>query len=153
MNYPSNGREADVAPQVEKTNVLFLVLSRGPSQYPPMHDAFPCRVSALWMAPQWAEAQPAGSHKLRNVLVLALEKKRKCVYRESLRGGTSDLCVLRIPGLPGVYGELYQKKRGKKMLKLGHWLDGFLRIFTDLFILCFIRRMCAQRTLTQFKLY
>lgn len=79
MNYPFIGRGADVAPQVEKTNVLFLVLSSGPSQYPPIYDAFPCRVSALWMAPQWAEAQRAGLHKLGNVLVLALEKEGMCV--------------------------------------------------------------------------
>lgn len=78
------------------------------------------------MMPSPAGLQPSGwrlsgsrlslqaTRKLGIVLVLDLEKKRGCVYWESLRGGTFDCCVLRIPGLPRVFRELNQntKKKG-----------------------------------------
>lgn len=46
----------------------------GPVNILPSMMPSPAEISALWMAPQWAWAQPTGPHKLGNVLDLALEK-------------------------------------------------------------------------------
>lgn len=97
----------------KKDKRIFPGTQQRPGQYPPIHDAFPCRVAVHWMASQWVEAQPTGPHKLGIVLVLHLEKKMGCVNWESLRGGTSDCCVLRIPGLHTVFGELNQNRKKK----------------------------------------
>lgn len=97
----------------------------GPVNILPSMMPSPAEISALWMAPQWAEAQPTGPRKLGNVLDLALEKIRGNVCIGSLWGEEplTGVCS-EYQACPESMGSCTKKKE-EKMLKLGHWMDGF----------------------------
>lgn len=120
------GREADVAPQVEKTNVLFLVLSSGPSQYPPIHDAFPCRdFSPLDGASVGRGSANRSSQAGKRPGSCLRKNKRECVLLGVSEGRNLWLvCAQNTRPAQSLWGAVPKKKK-EKMLKLGHWMDGF----------------------------
>lgn len=102
----------------------------GPVNILPSMMPSPAEISALWMAPQWAWAQPTGPHKLGNVLDLALEKNRGNVCIGSLWGEEplTGVCS-EYQALPESMGSCTKKKKERKDVE-ARPLDGwFLNAF------------------------